>query len=249
MTLSAEADELAARLRALKERAGVSFEELAGRTGIGRSSLHRYAAGTKIPADFAVVHTFAKGCGASGEETRDLHRLWALADAARRGESPPPLDEPEEPVHEPEEPRRERGRTPWIITIAASAAAVASAAVALVLVFREDGPAGSAKTVPIKVFNVEVPCQNRTDRPPSCSMGLAIDPRAKYDANNVVSHRVWHNDVLECDCVLYDGDLVSDETGVFTKRWYRVRLDDVPGGVAWLPAVRTQDYPKVPTCA
>lgn len=79
-------------------------------------------------------------------------------------------------------------------------------------------------------------------------MGLAINPRLKYQAGNVVGHRVWHGDVLNADCVLYDGDRVEDESGVGTTRWFRVRLKDVPGGYAWLPAVRTHDNPTLPTC-
>ncbi|MPY46170.1 helix-turn-helix domain-containing protein [Streptomyces phyllanthi] len=70
----------------LKDRAGVSFEVLAQRTGAGRSSLHRYCAGTHVPVGYGLVHSFAKACGATGEELRELHRLWALADAARSAE-------------------------------------------------------------------------------------------------------------------------------------------------------------------
>ena len=79
-------------------------------------------------------------------------------------------------------------------------------------------------------------------------MGLAINPRLMYDRRNVVSHRVWHCDVLNADCVLNDGVQVEDENGVKTTDWFRVHLPDVPGGYAWLPAMRTHDNPVLPTC-
>ncbi|UIX32331.1 helix-turn-helix domain-containing protein [Streptomyces sp. GQFP] len=78
-----EFDEFAACLRALKERAGLSYEALAGKTGISGSSLHRYCSGSYVPQDYGSAHRFATACGASPEELRRLHRLWALADAAR----------------------------------------------------------------------------------------------------------------------------------------------------------------------
>ncbi|MEV0220093.1 helix-turn-helix domain-containing protein [Streptomyces sp. NPDC050704] len=78
-----EFDAFAACLRALKERRGVSYEALARDTGIGRSSLHRYCSGALVPPDYGPAHRFATACGASPEELRRLHRLWALADAAR----------------------------------------------------------------------------------------------------------------------------------------------------------------------
>ncbi|WP_063807272.1 helix-turn-helix domain-containing protein [Streptomyces caeruleatus] len=79
----AEFDEFAACLRALKERADLSYDALARRTRIGRSSLHRYCSGSHVPQDYGSAHRFATACGASPEELRRLHRLWALADAAR----------------------------------------------------------------------------------------------------------------------------------------------------------------------
>ncbi|GHH04563.1 helix-turn-helix domain-containing protein [Streptomyces lanatus] len=84
-----EFEEFAACLRALRGRARLSYGELAGKTGIGRSSLHRYCSGSYIPKDYGPAHRFATACGASSEELRRLHRLWSLADAARepdRGE-------------------------------------------------------------------------------------------------------------------------------------------------------------------
>lgn len=82
-----EFDEFAACLRALRERAGLSYGALARRTGISSSSLHRYCSGSYVPQDYGAAHRFATACGASPEELRRLHRLWALADAAREGEA------------------------------------------------------------------------------------------------------------------------------------------------------------------
>ncbi|MDN3023982.1 helix-turn-helix transcriptional regulator [Streptomyces sp. S.PB5] len=82
----AEFNEFAACLRALRERAGLSYGALARRTGISSSSLHRYCSGSYVPQDYGAAHHFATACGASPEELRRLHRLWALADAARDGE-------------------------------------------------------------------------------------------------------------------------------------------------------------------
>jgi hypothetical protein len=80
-------------MRMLKNRTDRSYEALAKRTGISSSSLHRYCAGTKLPPDFGAVQRFAMECGASQQELRELHRLWVLADAARREQ--PERDWPE----------------------------------------------------------------------------------------------------------------------------------------------------------
>ncbi len=83
MTGHGEAARFAARLRALRERADYSYEALAQKTGISRSSLHRYCAGLSVPQDYGVVHRIATVCGATPTELRALHRLWALSDAER----------------------------------------------------------------------------------------------------------------------------------------------------------------------
>ncbi|MEU0412910.1 helix-turn-helix domain-containing protein [Streptomyces griseorubiginosus] len=83
-----EVERLAAQLRALKERSGLSYDALAQRAGISRSSLHRYCAGSSVPQDYGVVHRIATACGAASAELRELHRLWALADAERERRVP-----------------------------------------------------------------------------------------------------------------------------------------------------------------
>ncbi|MFI0138680.1 helix-turn-helix domain-containing protein [Streptomyces luteogriseus] len=85
MALSAcpETERFAALLRSLKSRSGLSYEALARKSGLAGSTLHRYCRGTSVPQDYGSVHRLATVCGATPEELRTLHRLWALADAAR----------------------------------------------------------------------------------------------------------------------------------------------------------------------
>ncbi|MGW0863022.1 helix-turn-helix domain-containing protein [Streptomyces sp. NPDC002611] len=78
-----ETERFAALLRALKSRSGLSYEALAKKSGLAGSTLHRYCRGTSVPQDYGSVHRLATVCGATPEELRTLHRLWALADAAR----------------------------------------------------------------------------------------------------------------------------------------------------------------------
>ncbi|WIY06589.1 helix-turn-helix domain-containing protein [Amycolatopsis mongoliensis] len=87
-------DKFAAYLRMLKDRSGQGYERLGRQAGASGSSLHRYCSGKSVPADYRVVHSFAKVCGASAEELRELHQLWALADAVRVEEVPPEHGEP-----------------------------------------------------------------------------------------------------------------------------------------------------------
>lgn len=113
-----EVERLAAFLRMLKNRTERSYESLAKRTGVSSSSLHRYCNGTKIPADFGSVQRFAQECGATQEELRELHRLWVLADAVRRGQPEPAADQPagDPPAQEPPRSRLVRRRLTLIGT-------------------------------------------------------------------------------------------------------------------------------------
>lgn len=98
MTRYGEAERFAARLRMLRERAGLSYETLAQKTGISRSSLHRYCSGSSVPQDYGAAHRVATVCGATPTELRELHRLWALADAAREPQAAPAEEVPGEEV-------------------------------------------------------------------------------------------------------------------------------------------------------
>lgn len=87
MSACTEIERFAAFLRSLKNRSGLSYEALAAKSGIAGSTLHRYCRGTSVPQDYGSVHRLAKVCGAAPDELRNLHRLWALADASRTREN------------------------------------------------------------------------------------------------------------------------------------------------------------------
>ena len=46
---------LAEQLEGLKQRSGRSYEALAHRTGLGRSTIHRYCQGSTLPGTFGAV--------------------------------------------------------------------------------------------------------------------------------------------------------------------------------------------------
>ncbi len=152
MTGFSEAERFASRLRELRQRADYSYEVLAQKTGISRSSLHRYCTGKSVPQDYGPAHRIATVCGASPAELRDLHRLWALADAERAGNAPledtedakdteaaeeetedtaptgrPDPDPAPVPVAAPA-PLRSRGRLRLVVTSAVTALVLALAA-------------------------------------------------------------------------------------------------------------------------
>ncbi|MFE4054480.1 helix-turn-helix domain-containing protein [Streptomyces sp. YIM B13518] len=83
MSQDTAAAEFAARLRALKERSGLSYGVLAKRLHMSTSTLHRYCNGDAVPTEYAPVERLARLCRASPEELVELHRRWVLADAAR----------------------------------------------------------------------------------------------------------------------------------------------------------------------
>ncbi|MFD5227299.1 helix-turn-helix domain-containing protein [Streptomyces qaidamensis] len=119
MSACPETERFAALLRSLKSRSGLSYEALARKSGLAGSTLHRYCRGTSVPQDYGSVHRLATVCGATPDELRTLHRLWALADAARAaaergavseaaGRTEPEATQESEPKAEPEaEPKAE----------------------------------------------------------------------------------------------------------------------------------------------
>ncbi|MFJ5933051.1 serine/threonine-protein kinase [Streptomyces sp. NPDC093071] len=142
---------------------------------------------------------------------------------------------------------RPRGRRTRAVVLAAALCGTAGATLWSDAV-RGGAPAPQGGAA-VRVFNAERGCQDRTDRDPQCSLGLAVDPRSPYTADNVVPTRVWHGDLLTADCQVPDGEPIVDEEDLRSTRWFRVRL---PYGSepsdAWLPAVRTKDRPALPRC-
>jgi ferric-dicitrate binding protein FerR (iron transport regulator) len=116
-----EAQQFAAFLRMFKNRTDRSYEALAKRCGVSSSALHRYCAGVSVPTDYGPVQHFARECGATQPELRDLHRLWTLADAVRRGQPEPAA--PPRPEQPPEAAPRQRSRTLLVMAFAAMASA------------------------------------------------------------------------------------------------------------------------------
>ncbi|MET9410268.1 helix-turn-helix domain-containing protein [Streptomyces sp. NPDC002935] len=107
MAASPQTEKFAVCLRRLKDRSGRGYDRLGKEAGVSGSSLHRYCSGLSVPTDYRVVHSFAKVCGASTEELRELHRLWALADTDRDVPAVTAEDVPEqeqEPEPEPDGP-------------------------------------------------------------------------------------------------------------------------------------------------
>ncbi|WP_392967826.1 helix-turn-helix domain-containing protein [Streptomyces sp. LN245] len=107
MAAPSQTEKFAACLRMLKDRSGRGYDRLGKEAGVSGSSLHRYCSGLGVPTDYRVVHSFGKVCGASPEELRELHRLWALADTDRNAPAvtavtteggPEPEPTPEGPV-------------------------------------------------------------------------------------------------------------------------------------------------------
>ncbi|MER5362009.1 helix-turn-helix domain-containing protein [Streptomyces sp. NPDC002785] len=76
-----EPSELAELLEGLKQRSGRSYTALAHRTGLSRSTLHRYCQGTTVPGSFGAVERVARVCGASPAELDRLYRVWSRTTA------------------------------------------------------------------------------------------------------------------------------------------------------------------------
>ncbi|WP_344534156.1 helix-turn-helix domain-containing protein [Streptomyces albiaxialis] len=75
--------ELADLLEELKQRSGRSYSALAHRSGLSRSSVHRYCQGSTVPPAFGAVELIARACGVTpGDPSLDrLYRAWQRANA------------------------------------------------------------------------------------------------------------------------------------------------------------------------
>ncbi|MEU1284034.1 serine/threonine-protein kinase [Kitasatospora sp. NPDC005856] len=156
-------------------------------------------------------------------------------------------------AHRPDHPDRRPRRTlsprlpyprPRRRTALLALASCATVAATVTALWPHPGPSGQSAHV--RVFNAERGCQDRTDRDPQCSLGLAVDPLRPYTADNVVPVRVWHDDTLDADCQLPAGLPVINEEDLASTLWYRIRLPGPTTG--WLPAVRTRDRPALVPC-
>jgi hypothetical protein len=139
--------------------------------------------------------------------------------------------------------QRPRRWSTLVVAAAAVLGVVGGAAVATAVFRTGDTDTPVAGTdVAVTVFNAEAPC--RPLRTLECSLGVLKDPYRP--APDQVVDRVWHGDTITALCVVADGKRVSDETGVSSTRWYRVRTTD--GVVGYLPGVRTRNTVEIQLC-
>lgn len=101
---SSEVTRLAAELRRLREKAGLSFTELGERTPYSRSAWQRYLTAKVLPPWPAARDL----CRLAGEPEPRLRALWELAESASRGRGAVMAD-PLEPQPEAGAGRRESG--------------------------------------------------------------------------------------------------------------------------------------------
>ncbi|MGW1609116.1 helix-turn-helix domain-containing protein [Streptomyces sp. NPDC002285] len=93
--------ELAELLEDLKRRSGRSYAALAHRTGLSRSTIHRYCQGITVPGTFGVVERVARVSGASPAELDRLYRAWCRETAGDTGHQDEQLPESVEPAEPP----------------------------------------------------------------------------------------------------------------------------------------------------
>ncbi|SFC82313.1 hypothetical protein [Streptomyces aidingensis] len=186
----------------------------------------------------------------SREQTAELVRA-RLAEAEDSVVVPPDLWQRMRagPVYPPR-----RRSWPRPAALAASLAAGLGAAVAVAAVAAGawwlagprpgTAPAAAPETVPLTVYNAERAC--RPLRVIECSLHLAADPYGVYAEPGNHTGRVWHGDTVTARCVIGDGTLLTDESGVSSRRWYLVTTED--GTQGWLPGARTRNTVEVRLC-
>jgi transcriptional regulator with XRE-family HTH domain len=133
MSGGGESAALGVRLTELKQRSGLSYEQLARKTHLSRSSVHRYCNGHSVPATFAPVEAIATACRASRDDLAKLYRLWERADLGRATgiEVEPVVAEPvvSAPVAAAPRPRRVTATLALAVALAAVLLAGGSVAV------------------------------------------------------------------------------------------------------------------------
>jgi hypothetical protein len=146
------------------------------------------------------------------------------------------------------EPSSAPGRRRWSSLVLA-ATAVITLIVGLVVGIgwqrRQQSPQVADSTgVAMTVYNTERACQRL--RTIECGLGVRRSPYQPLNTELPVA-RVWHGDVVVTDCVVLDGPRISDEDGVSSNRWYKIRT--AKGVVGFLPAVRTHNTVEVKVCS
>ncbi|MEU3353339.1 helix-turn-helix domain-containing protein [Streptomyces sp. NPDC037389] len=150
--LPAECGRLAAGLRELKDRTGLSLAALGGRTPYSKSSWERYLNGKKLPPRQAVEAL----CRLADEPADRLLALWELAEQSWSGraaageaptQAPPPVvgEQPEErPEEQPErEPERKASFARRVLLLTGVAVlAVAGLVLSLILTSGGSGAGG-----------------------------------------------------------------------------------------------------------
>ncbi|GAB6903472.1 helix-turn-helix domain-containing protein [Kineosporia succinea] len=270
-------DEFVRALASLRVAAGESYRALHQRTGIPLSTLNDTLSGRRKPRNPVirqVVQAYADDDAQAAawlenwavlmvDESRPADPAGSAdaADPARSGTSAPLTGAmpvlPASTIAPSDTPnaRKTRSRL-WIVAAVAAAVVVLGAGLVWQIGLAGDepgdpgpdaGPDAAAvldRGTELTVFNVEEPC--RDQRIAACALGLYRSPWEPRSADNQTG-RVFHEDVVVADCVIADGRLITDETGVSTHRWYHVA---VPGSdvVGWLPAVRTRTDVEVAAC-
>ncbi|WP_314174934.1 hypothetical protein [Streptomyces winkii] len=114
-----------------------------------------------------------------------------------------------------------------------------------------DGRSEPSRPITLRVHNIEKAC--RELRTLECALRLAKSPYELYADPGNSAGRVWHGDELTATCVVTDGQMVTDEKGISSRRWYRVEKAAGDGGgkriEGWLPGVRTRNSKEVRLCS
>jgi hypothetical protein len=129
-------------IRRLKDRSGRTYDGIAHRTGLSRSTVHRYCRGEAIPRTFAPLEAIATACGADRGELLELHRLWSSepvpetdpAPSAARPADVPPSVVPPLVVPRPDVPPAEATAPPRRRRLSWQGPKVRAVAVAVVIV-------------------------------------------------------------------------------------------------------------------
>ncbi|MEV4313436.1 helix-turn-helix transcriptional regulator [Actinocrispum sp. NPDC049592] len=114
-------------LERLKVGSGRSYESIARRTNLSRSTVHRYCTGSSVPKEFGVLERIALVCGADRQDLVQLHRLWLCATTSDEPTSAPVVAEAE-PVPPAPVPARSGRRLQVLGAVALAAILIMAAA-------------------------------------------------------------------------------------------------------------------------